>query len=232
VLPDEYSFLAEATGYRPLHFRWKCGELNLVILGNADPNQVKQKGQWTDSLPQDHILTRWARRVHHERMDTSRKVVWDLAFTESRRYHTKHRELVRKIGKVLQVDMDSHNLTKSTLVHYALGYMWFWPQEHDPATRDLAEMVMKEHHRKREDHYCEYPGIMDSKKVVADRLGAHILVDKGNDGQRGWRISSWLYPDVVTDYEHIKKEFGHTNLYHLKNLPKLPLPQLWYSEKK
>ena len=82
--------------------------MTLVILGNADSNHVKQEGQWTGCLPQDHTLTKWARKVHHERLDTSHKVVWDFAFTESWQYHMKHCEVVWKISNVLEVDMDKN----------------------------------------------------------------------------------------------------------------------------
>jgi hypothetical protein len=232
VLPDEYSLLVKATGYRPPHFRWSCGDANLIILGNSDPNSIRHDGQWISSLPQEFLLVKWAKTVHNERLDTSMKLRWDEAFSDAWNYYVRHRDLVRKIGKVIETDADGHNLTKTTMVLYAIGYVWFWPHIQDHTTKELAVKVIRERHLKREDHYVEYPGMVDPKRVVADKLATHILYDKECDGQKGWDLSSWIYPEVNTDYQYLKKEFGHTDLYHLPQLPESPLPQLWYMEKK
>jgi len=232
VQPEVYSILAKASGYRPPHFLWHCGNTPLVILGNADPKVVKHDGLWMDSLPKDHILTKWAMKVHHQRQDASMKEKWDNCFDEARQYNVRHRELTRKIAKIMDLDMDCHNFTKTTLVHYAFGYMWYWKQPYDPDTKLLAERVIKEWHLQRENHYIEYPGLMDARKVVADRLAASLMTDKKDDGQKGWHIPSWIYPGIMKDYEFIRKHYCDINLYDVKNQPQLPLPQFWYLEKK
>lgn len=234
VLPGEYRILAEATGYRPPHFKWSCGDIRLVILGNADPACVSDNIYWTDSLPQQNILSEWAKTLHAERLDAKKAEKWDHVYAEAFKYHVKFRDLVRKIGKVLDVDRDCHNLTRTRLVLFAMGYLFFWQGSHDQTTKELAKRIFKEYHTNKEDHNNGYPGERDILNIIADRLTAHLLLEFENDGQRGWKIpENWLTSaDMKSQYESIKKEFGHINLYDLRYLPRPPLPQLWYRENK
>jgi hypothetical protein len=231
VLPDEYSILVEATGVRPQHFRWRCGEKILYILGHADPNTLKYDIKWTEALPQHHILTRWSQRIHHERSDESKRKIWDKAFYKAWRYHLNHRTIARLIGKIVDLDMDSHNMTQTLLVLYALGYLWYWPEAQDKSIKDLALSVFLELHLKKEDHNPQFIGEIDSKRLIVDKLAAYVITfqDK-KDHQNGWNIRSWIPVDKQTDYEYLKKEFGHNDLFKCLNEPKPPMPQFYYFE--
>ena len=54
-------------------------------------------------------------------------------------YHTLHRALVRKVGRLNQIDMDDHDLSKSRIVHVALAYSFHW--DDTPRDDDLKKLA-------------------------------------------------------------------------------------------
>ncbi len=229
VTPDEYSMLVRSTDFRPPHFRWKCGDQTLVILGNADPDNILKCGVWTNTLPDNNLIVKWALQV--DRMREKFDKEWSKAFEEAREYHVLHRDLVRKIATVLHLDMDSHNLSKTTLVLHAVAFKWFWPYVKDKVTTDLSDQVIEQFHLKCEDHYSEFLGHVDVKKLVVDRLATHILIDT-KDKEGGWNITSYIVPQMKNTYDQIKEVHGHLNLYELKHWAPCELPKMRYYERK
>lgn len=217
LLPEEYNVLVDATGLRPRHFVWNCGDTRLVILGNADPSSVRHGILYTSDLPCSNTLVKWASIVHNERCDFSRQAKWDIAFLSQWNQLVKHRRLVRHIGSQMDIDMAAIDIRKTTLVQYALAYLYHWPDSTKSAQiRELALRVVKELYSTKEDHCPEFPGVIDAKKLVVDRIATHLEKDKENDGARGWNIAPYIPMCCADDFKWIRREFGHLDMYYVQ----------------
>ena len=80
-------------------------------------------------------------------------------------YHTLHRALVRKVGRLNQIDMDDHDLSKSRIVHVALAYSYHWddtPQDDD--LKKLASTAIEAGHTSYEETIT--PNMKSTKKAL------------------------------------------------------------------
>ncbi len=184
VLPDEYEILAFNTGLRPMCLKARCGAIDLRILGIAVPEQVAGR-LWRDDLPVDGTICQWASAVYEDMKNTGREELWQKAFIGALEYFKHHRHLVRCAGHLLGIDMDDHDLTKTKLFHYALGYLWHWSAEQCDQMKDLAWKVVRERHLTQEDHHPEFMGQVDALKLFTDRLSVGIQKSTRCDGEGG-----------------------------------------------
>ena len=122
--------------------------------------------------------------------------------------------------------MSDHDLTKSTLYQYALAYLWHWPIPKEQTLKELAWEIVRYRHLELEDHHPEYSdGPVDYTKLIIDRLAVHIQKD-GDDGMNGFEITPWLPTEAQSTWSHIRKNFGHINLYGKVLTPDHPLPSV------
>ena len=214
VLPEEYNILVRVTGVIPSHFVWHIGVTGIVVLGNADPTTVRHSMFYNTNIPCNTTLAKWASILENHRNDEKQRTKWDSAFYAQWQWTLRHRQLTRHIGRLLEVDMDDMDIPKSTLVQYALAYLYHWPDSHDNMIlKESATRVVRELYLNKSDHKAEFTGIIDSKKLIADCLALHVASDK-KDEERGWNIDSYLPECCKEDFKHVKKEYGHIDMYY------------------
>ena len=97
-------------------------------------------------------------------------------------YHTLHRALVRKVGRLNQINMDDRDLSKSRIVHVALAYSFHWGDTpRDNNLKKLAQSAIEAGHTSYEDHHPQYEehheDTVDVDKLLIDRLSVHIQKD-------------------------------------------------------
>ena len=86
---------------------------------------------------------------------------WVKSYLDSNSYLTKHRRIVRRMGQLLDVDMDNHDLSRSGIVQIALGFLWHWPGERENSDQlsNMKELVLGAVHAVHlefEDHHPEH----------------------------------------------------------------------------
>ena len=136
--------------------------------------------------------------------DSDRLYLWSKSFRESRDYFIMHRLIVRRVGRLLDVDMDDHDLTKSRIVQIALGFLWHWPGENERSSqmKKLALDSVHAGHLEVEDHHPEHEttgmGSVDVHKLFVDRLSVHLQKDVP-DKRGGWNIDPKFIPSQYQD---------------------------------
>ena len=173
-----------------------------------------------DSTDMPHVCDLFAfARMVQPRID-AQKDAFKKAFQAAMAYHTKHRLLVREVGKLTHIDMDDHDLTKSRLVQVALAYAWHWPEHlapKDEALDKAAKLAIRGGHCELEDHHPEYEdvnfGRVDPEKLLVDRVSVHVQKDT-MDRENGWAVDPMYIPDKYLNvWDALKKEHADKNLY-------------------
>ena len=131
--------------------------------------------------------------------DSDRLYLWLKSFRDSNDYLTMHRLIVRRVGHLLNIDMDDHDLTKSRIVQIALGFLWHWSGENDQSAhmKRLALDTVHAGHLEVEDHHPEHEkvgvGIVNVHKLFADQFSVHLQKD-ARDRHGGWNIHPNFIP--------------------------------------
>ena len=149
------------------------------------------------------------------------------ALNRAMEYFALHRNIVREAGRALGVDMLSHDLTKTRIVHCALAYLCHWNIRdiRDENLCDLAKVAIRVGHCEKEDHHPEYEtsgkGDVDTCKLFTDRISVHMQKEKP-DKIGGWDINPAFIPDKYkTDFDAFRQGWGHLDLYKLAYIPAL-----------
>ena len=144
---------------------------------------------------------------------------WMKSYQDSEKYLTFHRDLVKAVGKLLGIDMEDHDVTKSRIVQIALGFLWHWPgkREDNEQMKKLALDTVHAGHLEIENHHPEHEkervGCVDIYKVFTYRLSVHLLKDTRDD-QKGWGINMNFIPvQYRAEWESFHKQHKNTNLY-------------------
>ncbi len=224
VMDDEYETLISVIEIAHVPYvAVRCGEVSMKIIGYqkyCEEFKEKQEHIWCDEYSQISekkmdLLAKWAKIVHENMKLPGQWEVWESAYQDAVEYFQLHRQIVRYMGQTLGLDMEDHDLSKTRLFHYALGYLWHWKGDHDSSIKDLAWEIVRERHLKKEDHHPEFTGgQVDSSKLFCDRLSVHLQKDREDDGCKGWGIAAkWLPPMLLADWETFKEIHMHKNLY-------------------
>ena len=220
VLSDDYDTLACATGVNVPHIRVTCGSTKMSFIGRVPDRKTTWKF-WHENFA-ENAMTRFARILDEDLCNPDMVSHWDQSYKESLAYFRMHRRLVCGVGGLLGIDMDDHDLTKTTLVLYALGYLWHWPAQ-KPADGDIrkeaAWKVVREGHLTREDHHPEFSGgPVDAAKLFCDRLAIHLQKDP-DDGVGGWGIDAkWLPTSLIAEWQTFRQKHGHIDLGQTLNV--------------
>ena len=228
-LPEIYQTLAILTektyDYVPV---W-CGDICLYFVGvfcGDQPFGPFWHDSFTDKM---HIVeSRMARRLCafakclQDDLDKTGLDKWVKSYLDSNSYLTEHRRIVRRVGQLLDVDMDNHDLSKSRIVQIALGFLWHWPGERENSdqisnTMELALDAVHAGHLEFENHHPEHAtagmGCVDVDKLFVDRLSVHLQKDPP-DEQNGWGINLIFIPLQYRDeWTSFVESHGKVNLY-------------------
>ena len=90
--------------------------------------------------------------------DSDRLYLWLRSFRDSYDYLTMHPLIVRRVGHLLNINMDDHDLTKSRIVQIALGFLWHWSAKNDQSShmKKLSLDTVHVGHLEVEDHHPEH----------------------------------------------------------------------------
>ena len=217
--PEMYRAMVEITAYVPCYYEaLSTSGMVIYILGVYSRKQPFGP-MWSDDLIESaHIdpdvipLLEFAREAH--------KVIpvelgsWQASLDEAEKYFSIHRKIVRLTGRVLGVDMEDHDLTKSRIVQLALGYRWHWSgAERDQRLIELADRAIKAGHLEQEDHHPEFKGVLQVDKMFADRVAVHLQKDVP-DRVNGWGLNPKFIPDAHKDaWNTFKSKHEHINMY-------------------
>ncbi len=144
--------MAATSGMYPAYKESICGEITLWILGIKEQNASKEI-LWEDTVHLKGLLGTWAGAVQQEMQDQGGDGIWRQALEEAIAYFRMHMQLVRKMGRLLSMDMNDHDLTKTKLVQYALAYLWHWPGKQFTSMKDMAWEVIHKCHMTLMDHF-------------------------------------------------------------------------------
>ena len=129
------------------------------------------------------------------------------SYQDSNSYLTTQHHIVRRVGELLDVDMDDHDLSKSRTVQIALGFLWHWPsarQDNGQLShmKKLALDAVHAGHLKVENRHPEHEKVGVASvyvyKLFADRLSVHLQKDVHNS-QKGWGININFIPPQYRD---------------------------------
>ena len=223
-MPDMYEALEKLTGVR-VDYRLAesvSGDIRFYVVGLYHEEQpLGPFWEFGKSIPEgvsDRVkrLLSFARAAELDML--AHKNAWLSSLNESVKYLTTHRDCVRRVGRVLKVDMEDHDLTKTRLVQLALGYMWHYTGDksnRNPILMDLARDAISAGHLEMENHHPEYKGHLECEKMFADRLAVHMQKDPPDlDG--GWLLDPRFIPaQCRTQWEIFREKHRHLNMYAL-----------------
>ena len=234
VLPDEFQFLVSKTEFEPTHLDANCDGISMKILGRAKCSNETQMvcSFWSDDLVDDDTtLCLWAKALENDMSKSpERRQIWTQAYGDALAYFEKHRQLVRCAGQLLGIDMDNHDLTKTTIFHHALGYLFHWPEKEgqDDEMKALAWKIVRERHQNQEDHHPEYQGgSINAHKLFVDRISVGIQKNPmRDDNQRGWGIEAWIPQELRSEWDSFKQRNGHLDMNQILDMESVPLPDM------
>ena len=223
--PNSFFALKQCLGHAPEFWTLTSGDMIIFAVGTFKGTQPLFP-IWRDDLrihPQvqtpDDVLLQFARMLHVE--VKTEPELWDQlkrATEVSKSYLIEHRAMVRGCGRLLGVDMENHDLTKSRIVQIALGYAWHFEGVQTKLLVDAAKSAIVMGHCEREDHHPEWeltnPGRkVDTYKLLVDRLAVHLQKDDFDD-HMGWDVNMKFVPDrLKKQWNDFRSDYGRFNLY-------------------
>ena len=207
---DEYWVVGMYDGIQPLGPFWNDAADGSFLRGR------ESLLAYQPSMPKVHDVFLFAKNVQTY-IDTY-GILFNDALKDALHYHALHRCIVRRVGNLNQVDMDDHDLSKSRVIHLALAYAYHWGDiPHEPRLLNMAMKAVVAGHSECEDHHPEFEeaemGIVDTLKLLVDRLSVHLQKDPP-DGERGWGVNSKWIPDrYLNVWNTFRRANEHKDLY-------------------
>ena len=220
MLDDDHDLLTSFTNIVVPYIQVKCGNISFKIIGHSPYLNKADACLWNDKycltgIVSSDVMIKWAKAVQESMKDEGKNVLWKHAYYDALDYFKLHRKIVRCVGEALDVNMDDHDLSKTTLFQYALGYLFHWRGEHEDGLKTLAWEVVNKRHLEKEDHHPEYKnGAVDPIKLFCDRLSVHLQKDKDNDKCNGWLIADHFIPvHFQREWSAFKRRHTYIDLY-------------------
>ena len=145
---------------------------------------------------------------------------WKTAFEGARVQLWMHRLFVHRLGVVLNVDVDGHDLTLSRAMIAARGWLSHWqggPRGHkfsDVNLTSLCQGVISRSHSQREDHSPMFRGPLSVVRCFINLLALH-LHHGPFDGNLGWGVPLADIPEgLVQDWLTYQGSMGYIDLYN------------------
>ena len=221
---EYYDQMRHQTGFAPEAFPVITKEKQVyLILGEFTGTQPLQP-IWPDRFkkpikPRGSALAVFAKLLQSH-MDKEGPEKYVEALERAEDYLSLHRHIARNSGDALGIDMESHDLSKTRLVNWALAYLWHWEGNADDKSNLLtqaAQTAVKEGHCEREDHHPEFEaagnGELDHFKMFADRISVHLQKDP-KDTKGGWGVDPAFIPLAWrAEFVAFQRGFGHIDMY-------------------
>ena len=132
-LPETYEMLASLTGKRFDYVSAQWGDITLYIICfcyGEQPFGPFWQGHFLDHFkdlsPRMKRICAFVKLLQKD-IDASNadKVYeWIRSYRKSESNLSLHREIVKQVGNLLEMDMNDQDLTKSRVVQIALGFLW------------------------------------------------------------------------------------------------------------
>ena len=227
-LPEVYQTLVllsdKKFDYVPAYY----GDMCLYLVG-IYPEEQPFGPFWHDSFTEKmrHVESHMSRicafaQCLQDDLSSSPTDDWIKSYHDSNSYLTTHRRIVRRVGELLDVDMDDHDLSKSRIVQIALGFLWHWPSAREvndqlSHMKKLALDAVHAGHLEVENHHPEHEAVgignVDVCKLFADRLSVHLQKDV-HDGQKGWGINiNFIPPQYRDEWSCFGRRYHTVDLY-------------------
>ena len=239
-LPDMFNALVHLTGLEVDFIKAETinGSIALYLVGvyrDEQPMGPFWDKSFPDLIDMPHTLDssvlrilRFAKAMQDDLDKGERMGLWKSSYQISYEYLTVHRQCVREVGRILSVDMEDHDLTKSRIVQMALGYLWHWngsKTESDLQLNELAMDAIRAGHLEVENHHPEYKrGHVEVEKLFTDRIAVHLQKDP-RDEAGGWDLNPKFIPVTYkTQWGIFKQEHKEKDLN--KNVRDILIPTL------
>ena len=223
--PDMYDALVILTSEEPGYYEayTRSGDITLNIVGVYKDNQPFGPF-WNENLPLRHKgisqralrLLKFGKKVQKEL--ESNKDEWLTSFFDSEIYLSTHRSCARRVGRVLGVDMENHDLTKTRIVQVALAYTSHWLGDESMRCANLMQLArdaIKAGHLELENYNLEFHGDIDYDKMFTNKVAVHLQEDAPDDDD-GWLLNPGFIPDQCKEqWKLFRAKHTHLNLYEL-----------------
>ena len=221
---EMFDTLTALTGEDVPYVKARNGRMTLLIVGTY-PGDIPLGPFWTEDVRMSKKIgnTRSMRLIKFgqavQRDLQNRPEQWENSLRASHIYLTTHRECARAVGRVLNIDMENHDLTKTRIVQVALGFMWHWHGDRAVGDEDLmaiARDAISAGHLEVEDHHPEFQaGSLDVLKMFADRVAVHLQKDPQDDGN-GWMLKECFIPERYrVEWREFSDAHKHLDMYAL-----------------
>ena len=161
----------------------------------------------------DHIPSQMNRKLNFARKlqevlnkcDRDRSWGWIKSYREAMQNFSIHRGTVMAVGKLLDINMNDHDLTKMHLVQIALGLLWHWPGDRTAEESQLTDLAMdaiRVGHLEVQDHHPEFESanadLVDVHKLLTDRVCLHLQKDP-KDTKNGCDVNLNFIPMIYRE---------------------------------
>jgi len=228
-LPETHMALTTLTGNRVDYIRARVkGTTMILFLVGYSEGELPFGPFWVDEFESNmaEIPSQMIRKLNFAQKlqellnscDADRSWRWIASYKEAVDYFSIHRRTVMAVGKLVNINMADHDLTKTRLVQIALAFLWHWPGDKTPHELQLSGLAMdtvRAGHLEIEDHHPEFEtanfGPVNVHKLFTDRVSVHLQKDP-KDNSNGWDINLDFIP---MKYREAWMEFveKHKNIY-------------------
>ena len=233
-LPSHYKALMILTRYAPPYTEAWTDSDSLCFYFVGTVPEERPFGPFWDAQCEDHFKSRqpeippdayrlfkFGRAVQQDLDTQGREDQWERAYTESQNYLLLHRKYVRKAGRLLGVDMECHDLSKTRLLSTALAFLFHFGEDRThaaPYEKELATLAwdaVHAGHLELENHHPEHQGAhpIDPLRMFVDRLSVR-LQKHGYPGIDSWDLPLMYIPKEYQDqWQQFKAKHQHIDVY-------------------
>ena len=215
-LPETHEALTFLTGRRVDYIRARAvGSTTILFLVGYSVGE-QTFGPFSSEefvAKMDQIPSQMSRKLYFARKlqavlnkcESDRSWRWIKSYREAMQYFSIHRGTVMAVGKLLGINMNDHDLTKTRLVQIALGLLWHWPGDRTADESQLTDVAMdaiRAGHLEVENHHPEFESAnadrVDVHKLLTDRVCIHLQKDP-KDTKKGWDVNLNFIPTIYRE---------------------------------